>query len=254
MEGEIRMSGRIRKSKKEKNYTVIPNDILKSKDLTWKAKGLMCYLLHLSDEWEVYKSDLVNRSKDGYESMISGWKELEKLGYIETKNCRENGLFKGYEYIIHESPIRYFTESVLPESENPQLISNSNKQVTLEIKDTNVSNVGLGKPNTTDIESNFSERCRLFIELFNSIRLVDGKKSKFKALSSVAKSLKARLKDYTPEQIKEVIQKCMVHEFHVDSKFMYVTPEYVLREKIIDKYLNMDLNIKPKSETKNYVP
>lgn len=128
------MSGRIRRSKKEANYTVIPNEIIRAKDLSWKAKGLMCYLLSLQDDWEVYKSDLANRSKDGYESMLSGWKELEDLGYIDTIRIKKDNLFTGYEYIIHESRVRGFTEQGFREHENPELISNSSKQVPLQFK------------------------------------------------------------------------------------------------------------------------
>lgn len=131
------MSGRII-NKRKTNYTVIPNEIIRAKDLTWKAKGLMCYLLSLSDEWTVHKSDLSNRSLDGYDSMITGWNELEKLGYIQTVRVKENNLFKGYNYIIHDSRVRDFTEQENTEQENPQLISNSLKQVTLSL-DTKVS-------------------------------------------------------------------------------------------------------------------
>lgn len=131
------MSGRII-NKRRNNYTVIPNEIIKAKDLSWKAKGLMCYLLSLSEDWEVYKKDLANRSLDGYESMLSGWKELEDLGYIQTIRVKNQNLFNGYEYIIHESRVPGFTEPGNTEPENPDIISNSLKQVTLFI-DTKVS-------------------------------------------------------------------------------------------------------------------
>lgn len=131
------MSGKII-NKRRNNYTVIPNEIIKAKDLTWKAKGLMCYLLSLSEEWDVYKKDLANRSLDGYESMLSGWKELEDLGYIQTIRIKNKNLFNGYEYIINESRVQGFTEQRITEHENPDIISNSNKQVTL-LLDTKVS-------------------------------------------------------------------------------------------------------------------
>lgn len=135
--GDSNQNGKIT-NKSKKNYTVVPNEILKAKDLTWKAKGLMCYLLSMSDEWDVYKKDLANRSLDGYESMLSAWKELEALGYIQTIRIKNQNLFNGYEYIINDSRVQGFTEPGITEPENPDIISNSIKQVTLSL-DTNVS-------------------------------------------------------------------------------------------------------------------
>jgi len=136
------MSGKII-NKRKNNFTIIPNEIIKAKDLTWKAKGLMCYLLSLSDDWDIHKSDLANRSLDGYESMLSGWNELEKLGYIHSIRVKENNLFKGYNYIVNESRVSHrapgFTEPGFTEQGNPELINTSSKQVPL-LLDTNVSN------------------------------------------------------------------------------------------------------------------
>ena len=36
--------------KKNKNYTTVHNGFIKRKDLSWKAKGIMTYLLSLPDD------------------------------------------------------------------------------------------------------------------------------------------------------------------------------------------------------------
>ena len=121
---------KIRKEKSTSDYTVIPNAYLRNKELSWKAKGLLTYLLSMADDWQVFKSDLTNRSKDGYEAMLGGWKELESAGFIETIRIKSNNLFAGYEYVVHDSPVvgvLQTTETRVPG--NPELISNSNKEV-----------------------------------------------------------------------------------------------------------------------------
>lgn len=229
------MSGKIKKSKKEKNFTVVPNAYLRRVDLSWKAKGLMTYLLSLDDDWDVHKSDLANRSKDGYESMISAWKELENEGYITTNKIKIGSLFKGYEYFIHESPVRGFPETEIPLTENPQLRNNSLK------KDTKVSNVGLGKPTPTDGGKSINERCTLFINKFNSIKVVNGKKSRYKESTSLCSSLKSRLKKYDPQSILNALELVMKDDFHIKNNFKYVTPEYILRERVLERYLNSNM-------------
>lgn len=117
------MSGKITKSKN--SFTAIPNAMLHNKELSWKARGLLCYLLSLSPEWTIYKKDLKNRAPDGYDSMISAFNELMNAGYIDESINREGGMFSSVDYIIYDSPIREKPESVKPESENPQLLNNS---------------------------------------------------------------------------------------------------------------------------------
>ena len=104
--------------KKTGNFTILDNTGLRDPNISWKAKGLLAYLLHLPDDWQVYLSDLQNRSTDGRDSTNSAIKELEKNGYIEkTKNRDEkSGRFTGYNYIIYEMPKRVMTEKGLSET------------------------------------------------------------------------------------------------------------------------------------------
>lgn len=125
---------KIRREKSTSDFTVIPNAYLRNKDLSWKAKGLLTYLLSMSEAWQVFKSDLTNRSKDGYESMLGGWKELEAAGFIETIRVKSNNLFAGYEYLVHDTPVVGVLQTTeTREPGNPELINNSKKQVLKNI-------------------------------------------------------------------------------------------------------------------------
>jgi hypothetical protein len=113
------MSGRIKKGKLKTNYTVVPNEPLRDRDLSWKAKGLLVYLLSMDEEWVVYKKDLSKRSKDGYDSTDSAFKELENHGYIinEGKSSNELGLFSGNDYSVFPTP-----QIKLSDTDNPDRI------------------------------------------------------------------------------------------------------------------------------------
>ena len=63
--------------------TAPTNDFLEDKRLSWKAKGLMGYLLSLPDDTDI-SVELISKScKDGKSSIKAGLKELIAAGYIE---------------------------------------------------------------------------------------------------------------------------------------------------------------------------
>ena len=90
--------------KKTNNFTIVDNHFIRDENLSWKARGLLVYLLHLPDDWQIYLEDLKNRATDGRDSTISGIKELMKKGYIKRTRKREKGRFVGYDYEVYEVP------------------------------------------------------------------------------------------------------------------------------------------------------
>ena len=73
--------------------------------LSWKAKGILAYVLSMPDDWVFYVSELEKHSIDGETALRSGLKELEEAGYITKKQTRaKDGKISGYEWIIHELP------------------------------------------------------------------------------------------------------------------------------------------------------
>lgn len=80
----------IRKDKKD-NFTTIDNAYLQNKKLSFKAKGIMTYILSLPDDWVIYIDQLIATSKDGEGSFRSGLDELIKAGYIKRYPLIEKG-------------------------------------------------------------------------------------------------------------------------------------------------------------------
>ena len=92
---------------KDKNnpYVMINKYALEDKNLSWKAKGVLTYLLSLPDDWQIYESEIKKHAKDGRDSLAAGIKELIENGYINRERIRdEKGHLKGYEYQVFEVP------------------------------------------------------------------------------------------------------------------------------------------------------
>jgi hypothetical protein len=74
-------------------------------DLSWKAKGLLGYLLSRPDNWRIIVADLVKQSTDGRDAVYTGLKELINARYIIRERKRlERGRYSSYEYIVLEEP------------------------------------------------------------------------------------------------------------------------------------------------------
>lgn len=63
-------------------------DINLDKDLSWKAKGIYCFLKEINKD-KIECSCLLSTSKDGIDSVNKGLQELYKKGYIEIENTEK---------------------------------------------------------------------------------------------------------------------------------------------------------------------
>ena len=92
----------------------------------------------------------------------------------------------------------------------------------------------VGLPSSTPTGSvSFADRCNGFIKKFNEL-----KKSKYQATDKVKTKLKSRLKNYSSKQIIDVLQVALQDPKHIENNFLYITPEFILREDILERYLN----------------
>lgn len=78
--GGERMS--VFKIEKNKNYTVMSNYHLRDKNLSYKAKGLLSFMLSLPEEWDYSMKGLESISKESIKSIRSILHELEDNKYL----------------------------------------------------------------------------------------------------------------------------------------------------------------------------
>lgn len=101
------MSKTIFRNKKKKNYTVIGNQLINTPELSWKAKGMLIYLLSKPEDWVTRLEDIVKHSTDGRAAVLSGIKELKQKGYLEKVRVTDpkTGQVSHWETIVHEEPM-----------------------------------------------------------------------------------------------------------------------------------------------------
>ncbi len=91
----------LRKEKKS-DFTVIDNGIFRDKTLSMKAKGLLCQMLSLPDNWDYSIAGLTTLVNDGESAVRSALKELKEAGYFRREQVRANGKIAKIEYVISE--------------------------------------------------------------------------------------------------------------------------------------------------------
>lgn len=107
------------KRKLRNNFTMVSNDILQSKQLSLKAKGLMCYLLSLPDDTQIKKTQLHQELKDGRDAVVSAFNELIDARYITVEKNVDDVLKQfSYFYTIYDIPQLMDKEEPLLESRN----------------------------------------------------------------------------------------------------------------------------------------
>ncbi|MBQ2639960.1 MAG: helix-turn-helix domain-containing protein [Bacilli bacterium] len=96
------------KIEKNKNYTVMSNYHLQDRNLSYKAKGLLSFMLSLPDDWDYSLKGLCKISKENETSIKTGLKELKDYGYLVIDKLFPNQTQSGkieYRYNIYEIPI-----------------------------------------------------------------------------------------------------------------------------------------------------
>jgi hypothetical protein len=94
----------IRVNKRENPYgPIVRSPIEEDPTISFKAKGMLTYLLLKPDGWTIQVGDLVKRATDGESSVRSGLHELEEAGYlICVQGTDDQGRFAGYSYEVFE--------------------------------------------------------------------------------------------------------------------------------------------------------
>jgi hypothetical protein len=198
----------IRVEKRADPYVRIDKVPLEDARLSWKARGLLAYLLSKPDKWEIVVAYLVKQAPDGETSLRAGLKELMDAGYIERRQVRENGKIVKVAYTVYERPKN------TPLGENPntenlnlqnQALVTNEEEVTNEEKDSLPASL----PKQPTAQQREEREARTALRLIGRVwneqaQLITHGKG---ALDSALPSVRARLRDgHTVEELAQAIR------------------------------------------------
>lgn len=116
----------VRSPRPAHHFTLVRNDVLRDARLSFKARGLLAYLLSFPDNWRVSAQALARSGPDGYTSVLNGMQELRQAGYVRTVRGKDDaGRFTATTYVYdqpHSEPESAIKQPIVvdsPQSENP---------------------------------------------------------------------------------------------------------------------------------------
>lgn len=156
------------KVEKTKDFTIMSNYHLRDRNLSFKAKGLLSFMLSLPEDWDYSLKGLCAISKENRDAIRSTLKELQDNHYLEIEKVRGDKGYFEYNYLIYEKP--HFIEQENennPDTENPHL-DTPNVEMPTQINTNKINTKKqIDKDDKTKISSFFvpEEHNKLTLEL-----------------------------------------------------------------------------------------
>lgn len=129
------------KSQRRERFTSICNELLNDTTISFKAKGLLCWLMSRPPLWEVSVEHLAKNFIEGKDAIYSMLNELIQAGYVKRNMTRNDlGRLVNVDYLVFENkqdpdPLREIPDKVIPDGEKPDNIKDLNKLNTDLIKE-----------------------------------------------------------------------------------------------------------------------
>lgn len=95
----------VHRRKLTSNFTVLPNELLRDKSLSFRARGILAMMLSHSEDWVASVTFIEDQGIEGREAVRSAMKELEERGYLTRETVKnDRGHFQHVLWIWHDSP------------------------------------------------------------------------------------------------------------------------------------------------------
>ncbi len=72
------------------HFTTLSNDLIEDSRLSFKARGLLVYLLSRPDDWQTDAHRISHTGPDGRSAILAGLKELEVAGYLKRTRAQDD--------------------------------------------------------------------------------------------------------------------------------------------------------------------
>jgi len=100
----------VRSPRPSSHFTVVQNQVIRDKRLSWRARGILIYLLSQPDDWKTTAAHLTAVGIEGRDSVRMALSELENQGYLRRqKHQDERGRWTTaiYVYDFPQNPQLY---------------------------------------------------------------------------------------------------------------------------------------------------
>jgi len=145
-----------------KQFAVVSSEVLEDARISFKAKGLLTYLLSRPEDWEVQEKHLATVSTEGVSAVRSAIAELREHGYAEKRKIlNRDGTIHHWETAVFERAkedptpghVISYVDGFEPDLENPNVDPDSEKlNVDEAASEPDLENPHVGNPQEENLK------------------------------------------------------------------------------------------------------
>ena len=207
----------------EKNFTTLSNEMLNDKTISFKARGLLSFMLSRPTKWVFYSSEIETHSDcDGGTSIASGVRELIKAGYVTRKQTKgADGKWNHCAWDVWETPHIENPRTENPRTENPRTenprtenppLLSTNKRIKTERKESNNKEKGFSEKDSFDPEDLPAHLGKDPSIAEAWLRYVQSRREKKQKITQIAyRMLVKKMMSRTPREITDALDKSVMN-------------------------------------------
>jgi hypothetical protein len=253
----------IGRKRKKNGFTQISNVLLEDSRLSWRAKGVLCYLMSRPDNWKVNKTDIKNRATEGRDALQSVLGELRKFGYLHIyRNTTSQGQIEGWvweyddepfildvlENQTTEKPQEFDQIQAIPRTTDFPYDGNPVRRESSTYNNTVINNTDFNNKNKDkELKTNMSNSPKVEQEFEELWKVYPRKIGKKKAFDSFKKARKVKKVPY--ETIQNGLYRYLryIEQQDMDEQFIQHGSTFFNQEKWQDEFITTGIQKKPKN-------
>lgn len=124
----------VRSPRLERDFTILPNRALRDPYLSYRARGVLAYVLSMPDNWRTNSTTLARQGREGRDAVRTAIDELIEAGYARRVKARNDDGTFATELHFHDRPTYVKTLGITrgqhsqPTPENPTTDNQSSKE------------------------------------------------------------------------------------------------------------------------------
>jgi hypothetical protein len=128
------------RERRPNRYVVIPNEAVQNHALSFKARGVLAYLLSQPDHWTISGTALAKMAaQDGREAIRTALLELEQHGYLVRRRVQDPTTGRwGWHQVLHDQPVHNRVDNPVEDARAEVGFSDVGKSHFLESTDKKV--------------------------------------------------------------------------------------------------------------------
>lgn len=87
----------------DRNFTILDNDVIEDRELSFRALGVLVYILRQPDNWETNADRLAQTHQEGRDAIRAALEQLEDAGYVIRSRVRVAGRY-ATETVVYDRP------------------------------------------------------------------------------------------------------------------------------------------------------